>query len=149
MNELNNNLASRWSRLWASLLDSIIMLIIALPVMYFTGTLDDISRGIQPSIIENLIMAIIMIGGFIVINGKLLISNGQTIGKKALGIKIVDVNGALAEKQQIIKRYAVYFLPGQIPVIGQLFSLVNILFIFSAQKRCIHDNIGGTIVIND
>ncbi len=90
-----------------------------------------------------------MIGAFIVINGKLLICNGQTIGKKALGIKIVDTNGNLPEKQHLIKRYGVYFLPGQIPVIGQIISLINVLFIFGPEKRCLHDLLGDTIVIKD
>jgi uncharacterized RDD family membrane protein YckC len=39
-------------------------------------------------------------------------------------------------------------IPGAIPVIGYVYFLVDSLFIFGARRRCIHDLIAGTIVIN-
>jgi uncharacterized RDD family membrane protein YckC len=38
-------------------------------------------------------------------------------------------------------------LPGQIPVVGQIFSFINILFIFTKEKRCIHDLVAKTKVV--
>ena len=35
----------------------------------------------------------------------------------------------------------------QLPVIGAILGLVNILFIFGPEKRCLHDYIAGTRVI--
>ena len=35
-----------------------------------------------------------------------------------------------------------------IPVLGPLFSLVNVCFIFREDRRCIHDLIAGTQVVN-
>ncbi len=144
----DNELAGRWQRLGASLLDGIIMMLVTLPVMYFTGGFDVFKTGVQPSLIYNLLMAVLGLVAFILLNGKLLVDNGQTIGKKVLGIKIVDINGNKATvNDHLLKRYAVYFIPGQIPFAGGLISLINILFIFGKTKRCIHDHVASTIVV--
>ena len=144
----NNALASRWKRLWASMLDGLIMSTVTMPVMYFTGGFDGIAKGIEPSFEYSLMIAGLGIAIFIIINIKLLVNNGQTIGKKVLGIKIVDMEGNLPGlKKHLFKRYAVYFLPGQIPFGGPIFSTINILFIFGKEKRCIHDLVAETKVI--
>jgi len=145
----DQTLASRWRRLWASMIDTLTILAISVPAMFFTGAIEDITNGIQPSVGYNLAIGGLGIIAFITFNGKFLISNGQTIGKKVLGIKIVDLEGNLPSvKSHFLKRYAILFFPGQIPVVGQVFSFINVLFIFGKQKRCIHDYIAGTKVIN-
>ena len=147
--EVSMRLASRWSRLWASLLDTLVMMLIILPVMYFTGVFESISKGEPLGITDNLISTFFGVFVFLLINGSLLTRYGQTIGKKALRIKIVDLDGSLPTwKKHLGKRYATYFLPGQIPLIGQFFSIINILFIFGKQKRCIHDLAAGTMVVS-
>lgn len=148
-NTTKPDLASRWSRLWASIIDSLIMMLVIVPAMYFTGAFDDLANGVEPSLVYNLAIGLLGFVVFFLINGKFLISDGQTIGKKILGIKIVDLNGNLpGVKQHLLKRYAVYFIPGQVPVVGQIFSVVNILFIFGKEKRCLHDMVAGTKVVN-
>jgi len=140
-------LASRWARLGASILDTLIMLAISLPIMFLTGMFDQIMQGKQPGITYSLVMFVISLAAFALIHGKFLIDRGQTLGKMAVGIKIVDLDGNIPALQQYLKRYAVFFVPGQVPLVGQLFSIVNVLFIFGKQKRCIHDLAGGTRVI--
>ncbi len=143
-----DELATRWQRLWASLLDSFIMLIIALPVWYFTDGFDNAMNGVQPSVSYSLLMGLFGLFVFALVNGKLLVNNGQTIGKRTLGIKIVDIDGNLPTVMpHLIKRYAMFFIPGQIPVVGGVISVINVLFIFGKEKRCIHDLIGNTIVV--
>lgn len=147
----NNNItaASRWDRLWAALIDGLIMMAIVVPIMYLTGAFDDISKGIEPSFTYSMLMGLMGIIIFILINGNLLSKSGQTIGKRALGIKIVTLTGELPKiKDHLLKRYGVYFLQGQIPIIGQLLSFINIVLIFGSQKRCGHDLLAGTTVVN-
>lgn len=141
-------LASRWARLGASIIDSIIMMIVVVPVMYFTGGFDGVMEGRQPGLIYSLGIGVLGFIVFFVINYRFLIANGQTIGKKVLEIKIVDLNGNVpAFQPQLLIRYAVYMLPGQVPVVGQIFSIVNILFIFGKEKRCLHDLAAKTKVV--
>ena len=90
-------LATRWSRLWSSLIDSLTIMAVSIPAMYFTGGFELIIEGIQPSFIYNISIAALSITVFFIINFKLLKNQGQTIGKKTLKIKIVDLNGNLPD----------------------------------------------------
>lgn len=141
-------LASRWDRLWAALIDGFIMLAVCMPVMYFTGGMDGMAEGVQPSLGYSLLMSLMGIVVFLIFNGKLLATAGQTIGKRVLKIKIVTLSDELPSvKDHLLKRYAVYFLVGQVPFIGQILSLVEVALIFGKDKRCGHDLAGGTKVV--
>lgn len=150
LQESNGNLilASRRRRFLASIIDSITIVIFTIPIMYFTGGFADISRGEQLSIGYSLLIGALGIIVFIIINGKFLAKDGQTLGKKALGIKIVDFSGNHATiKKHLLPRYFIFFCPSQIPLVGQLFAVINVLFILGKQKRCGHDHIAGTKVV--
>lgn len=147
-NEVESTMASRWSRLWASLLDTLTILIVTMPAMYFTGGFDGISSGQQPSLLYSLALGVVGLIVFLLINIKLLLKSGQTIGKKLLQIKIVDMDGNLPiGRDHLLKRYAFYFLPGQIPVAGPYIGIVNVLFIFGKNRRCLHDLVAKTQVV--
>lgn len=73
--------------------------------------------------------------------------NGQTIGKKSLGIKVVRKNGPRATLARIFwLRYALDTLIKLIPLLGSFYILADRLVIFGAAKRCCHDYIADTIV---
>lgn len=141
-------LASRWSRLGASILDSILLILALMPFMYGLGWFDILLQGEEPSLLFSLGMGVLGIIIFFAINIKFLLSNGQTVGKKLVNIKIVDMYGArpiLAS--HLLKRYLTYFVPNQVPYIGGVFAFINVLFIFREDKRCIHDLLAGTQVV--
>ena len=141
-------LASRWSRLGAALLDTLLLTIIVFSVMYIIGWFDIIMQGEELNLTQNLLLGLLGIVCFAVVNFKLLESAGQTIGKKALGIKIVAIDGKKAlMSNHMLKRYCLYFLPNQVPVGGAAFQLINLLFIFGANKQCLHDVIAKTKVV--
>jgi uncharacterized RDD family membrane protein YckC len=74
--------------------------------------------------------------------------NGQTIGKKLLGIKVVRKDGAKATLGRIFwLRYLLNSVFMLIPVFGSLYSIVDALFIFGSAKRCVHDYLADTIVV--
>lgn len=123
------------------------MALIMAPIMYFTGYYEKPLNGVQPPLVQSLMAGLFGIIVFFVINLRLLLNRGQTVGKMALGIRIVDMGRRPITLHNIAVRYAVYFLPDQIPLIGQLFSLVNILFIFGKSRRCVHDLAAKTQVI--
>ncbi len=47
----------------------------------------------------------------------------------------------------VFLRYGGPGLIGQIPFLGSLFSLLDALFIFSEERRCIHDHFADTKVV--
>ncbi|MBX2858435.1 MAG: RDD family protein [Cellvibrionaceae bacterium] len=145
--EEHAELASRWSRLGAALVDAIIMIPISITLMYFTGGFDVLQTGTEPGIIYNFMIGIANLIFYMLINGRFLLANGQTLGKKLLNIKIVSVDGKKAELNHLLKRYGFYFFIALFPVVGPLLSLVNILFVFSKSKRCLHDLVAGTHVV--
>jgi len=141
-------LASRLSRLIASFVDGLVMMVFVIPlyIILFTtygGSILDLSDAYRiawigiPSLIY-----------FVGINSYFWATRGQSIGKMALGIRIVHIDGEQATWGRIV---GLRILPMQlltwIPYIGGLISLVDILFIFRASRRCLHDEIARTKVI--
>ncbi|NOR57014.1 MAG: hypothetical protein GQ474_00645, partial [Sulfurimonas sp.] len=121
-------LASRLNRFFAACIDMIIMVLLISPIIYFTGAYEGSGKNVESSFIFNLLMMLSYVFIYLIINGKLLIKNGQTIGKKILNIKIVDLNNNVPTKIIFLKRYGVFFLVGDIPVVGSWLSIINILF---------------------
>lgn len=78
----------------------------------------------------------------------LLATKGQTIGKRICHIKVINIatNSAPGGKG-VLLRQVIPGLMNSIPYIGWLIALVDILFIFREDRRCLHDLIAGTRVI--
>lgn len=148
MDELTPNLASRWKRLGGGLIDSLLSMIIMGPIMLATGVLQMALRGEAMSIGQQ---AVLFAAGwlvFLALNGYLLMNRGQTIGKLVLRTRIVDLSGNVPNfGKLLILRYLIVGLAGQIPILGSIAVIVNALFIFGKERRCLHDYMAGTRVI--
>jgi len=141
-------LASRWQRLGGAIIDGIIGFVVALPMMFMLGIFEYTRKGASPPFQLSLISAVIGFAVFALIHGYFLNKNGQTIGKKVLGTKIVGMDDNRLGLQAILfKRYLPITVVSIIPVLGGLLSLVDILFIFGKEKRCVHDYIAGSKVV--
>ena len=80
--------------------------------------------------------------------GQVLRQHGQSVGKRLLGIKIVRTDGARAGLGRIFSlRILVPNVIYMVPILGALFALVDALFIFRDDRRCIHDLMADTQVI--
>jgi uncharacterized RDD family membrane protein YckC len=78
----------------------------------------------------------------------LMSRNGQSIGKKALGIKVVRRDGSPASLGRLLwLRNVVNALPVLIPVLGELYLLVDALMILGQTRQCLHDQIADTLVV--
>jgi uncharacterized RDD family membrane protein YckC len=74
--------------------------------------------------------------------------NAQSIGKKLCGIKVARTDGSRATLGRIFwMRNVLNYALRLVPVIGPLYGLVDILMIFGEQRRCCHDYLADTIVI--
>ena len=148
-------LAGRGRRLGAYVIDVIIAGIVLVAVAYFNPgplglTMLDIMRDPttqQMSTAGSIWLLVI----FMAINSYLLVTKGQTLGKWMLGIRIVDAasNGAATALKLLGLRYVLVMLVQAIPMIGQLLGLIDALFIFRGDRRCVHDLIAGTKVVSD
>jgi uncharacterized RDD family membrane protein YckC len=84
----------------------------------------------------------------LVIDLVLMARDGQTIGKKLVGIKVVRVDGSKVSLFRIfVVRYVFNTFLTLIPFFGTLYSLVDCLMIFGEPRRCAHDYLADTIVI--
>lgn len=143
-----DELAGRWQRVGASLLDALINLAFAVPLMFVLGTWEMVMRGLEPPF--SLLATSVFLGvvGYSLIHGYFLHQSGQTIGKKLIGIKTTMTTG---EKPNLGVLIGLRFVPVQlvtlIPVVGSFLPLIDALFIFGSSKRCLHDYIAGTKVV--
>jgi uncharacterized RDD family membrane protein YckC len=74
---------------------------------------------------------------------------GQTIGKRALGTKVVKDDGnPSVGPGAAAGRGAIYALVPLVPVAGGLFALVNELWLtWDPRRQCLHDKAAHTVVI--
>jgi uncharacterized RDD family membrane protein YckC len=78
----------------------------------------------------------------------LISRTGQSLGKKWTGIRITLLDGSpVSFSTGVALRNWVPKLMGSVPVLGALFQLVDCLYIFRDDRRCIHDHIAGTRVV--
>jgi len=181
--ERKRNTSGRFNRFGAFFLDfnveristSIIVLIVWLIIYRNTGDYNTmINIEGLPINVQYITVALILIFTiFYNIILPLYIYEGQTIGKKAIGIKIVKANGEKATLINYVLRYiTILFIEGNTYVVtfsgiafffinqyydkaSQLngiltgvFALSALIAFFHKDRRAIHDFIGGTKVIN-
>lgn len=86
---------------------------------------------------------------FFILHGYLLYQSGQTIGKKIMGIAIVTLDNQKPAFFQLIgQRYCSQWVMGMLPFIGLPLRLLDVMLIFRGDKRCLHDLIARTKVID-
>ena len=143
-------LAERGTRLGAEILDILIFgSMVYLPFLLFgvagaAAASDTAGRTGGGMLALGFMLSLV---GFVVWFG-LTISylgrNGQSIGKKIVGVKIVRTDGTPASVGRIVfLRNVVIRVISLIPG----FTLVDALFIFSESRQCLHDRLADTIVI--
>ena len=137
-------LAGRGSRLAAALLDVIFWCISMAPGIPLAGMLGGAGGGDEMPVqallgffVGPLLLAIYTI--------HILIRDGQTLGKKVMKIRIVNyADGGQANFNSVIlMRGFVNGLLTNIP----FYALVDVLFIFGSEQRCLHDLIAKTKVV--
>ena len=84
----------------------------------------------------------------LLIHGYFMHQYGQTLGKRYMSIRIENLDGSQASFATIFfKRMLPIQLALQLPVAVQYIAcVVNPLFIFGKQRRCLHDYLAKTKV---
>ncbi|MFC4531443.1 RDD family protein [Sphaerisporangium dianthi] len=73
---------------------------------------------------------------------------GQTIGKRLCRLKVVSRDGRPLTTSQAGVRSLLYMAVTLLPYVGFLLSLVNVAWIFGPSRRCLHDVVAGTVVVD-
>jgi uncharacterized RDD family membrane protein YckC len=147
----NSTLASRGIRLGAAVLDMFIMILFILPGIAIMVMMGGDFSGLDSAQIttEIYLYSGVFLPAYFIVNGVLLYKYGQTMAKRLLKIKIVRNDGTRTSFGRMLGlRIVLIQVISQIPYIGILFALVNVLFIFREDQRCVHDLIADTKVID-
>lgn len=138
-------LAGRGARFGAFFLDNLISLVAAIPGfgILIVGAQND---GVQ---VIGLLLIVAGILGINIFQWVLLTRDGQTLGKKVLKIKIVDYRygDQLGFGRIVGMRIWLNGLIGAVPYIGSCYALVDALCIFGQEKRCVHDLLADSKVV--
>ena len=157
--EVEPELAGRVARLLASLVDTALWLVpcglVALAgykvirQYLLTGEVQSTTGATTAILLAGALMV-----GLLVWNILLMYQYGQTVGKRVIGIRMVRSDGTEAGLARLLLlRIGVLILIGMVlgaisPYLSWAFSLANVLFIFSESRRCLHDHIADTMVVN-
>ena len=142
--------AERGTRLGASILNGIIFAAMVYMPMLFGAMVSGATAaatgesGPGPMGAVGVVVAVI---GFIVwfwLTIMYMARNGQSIGKKLLGIKVVRTDGSPVSLGRLIGLRGV--VNGLISILP-LYALVDALFIFGESRQCLHDRIADTVVL--
>jgi len=142
-------LSSRVHRLLATIVDVVIGLAVTFPVALYTGAYEAVFNG-QP-LTWPLYLETTLVGWawYFLVNSYWVKKYGQTVGKRLLGIRIADFQTeGVPAFWRLVARIAVPSFAARAGLIGSLFDLVDILLIFGKDRRCIHDLIAGTRVVD-
>lgn len=135
---------SRWKRLLAAIIDSVAafaMFMVGLVLaMVFNGGGGE--NGPEPMLFVVMMLVPLM---FAICQMYMIAVDGRTVGKYCMKCKIVNLKGQPPGFfQGIVMRIIVVGFLGLIP----FFGLLDVCWIFNEPKRCLHDYIAGTFVID-
>ncbi len=153
----SEELAGRDKRLLASILDLLVFSPAFIIAFLFGSTTASASRSgfdFYRSTTSDItgaagVIAFMFVICLIIVQLVFIARHGQTIGKRVLRIRVVRYsNGSICGLGRYFwLRTVVPMLIGSIPFVGNFFPIVDALFIFGAEKRCLHDLIADTKVV--
>jgi uncharacterized RDD family membrane protein YckC len=149
--------AGFWQRVGAYLLDVVILLIPVFIVLGLLGAFDseyyDDRGRITGGPLEGggtltfqLFVLVLFLAYFTFLEGS---HSGQTIGKKALGIRVIKESsgGAIGHGKGLL-RNVVRSLPSLLPVVGFVWGLLDPLWmLWDREKQTLHDKVAKTLVV--
>lgn len=152
-----DGLAPRMTRLVAAFVDGMLIMIVFMPAMFFSGYFQRAAAQ-QLGIVEQLVMSMLGMVIFLIFNGYPLMTRGQTLGKMITRIQVVDYETTMLLPLHRVWAFRYLWtlpllvitilIPGNID--DQLINLVttvDALMIFGPKRRCLHDLIAGSKVV--
>jgi uncharacterized RDD family membrane protein YckC len=149
--------AGFWLRFVAAFIDGIVLWIPLLPIFLFVflGSFRNLSNVRDPVELRAILgpkivfMLLVLAVGSWLYWGLMESSAWQaTLGKKALGLLVTDLDGNRISFGKASGRFCAGRLVGAFPYLGGLYFFIDCLCIaFTERKQAIHDMIAGTLVM--
>ena len=150
-NQKQFKLGGRIERLAAFMIDELIAIICLIPLgtTFLSALGNNDQEMILNAITDKVEMVLFLTFVPIIIQAYLVTTRGQSIGKIVMSLRIVNAKDGT--NPGFLKAFFVRrILPAPLfflPLMLLLYSIVNVLFIFRSDRRCLHDWIGRTIVV--
>lgn len=145
--QLGFELASPWVRLGARLIDFLLGILVVALLAFALGGGDALDPSADTS--DNLGSSFLGLIVWGVYEVSLTALYGRTLGKMALGIKVITTGGQDPPGwQPSAIRWALPAIAGLIPIIGFLFMLLAYLWIvWDRERQGLHDKAANTYVV--
>ena len=140
--------ASRQQRFLAAMIDMVILNIVLAPLVLSSDLPSILQNGGQIPYIEIVKLHIWQFIAFLILNSWTLSKYGQTLGKRFMKIAIATEGFCVPDFNRLIAmRYLPFYLANLV-LIASLLPLVDVLMIFRSDRRCLHDMLAQTQVID-
>jgi uncharacterized RDD family membrane protein YckC len=148
-------LAERGTRLISQMVDGLLSLVVIIPAL-IAGMRGGVFHGGGPTVLfraftsgpTGVVSGLAWLG-LVLFQAYLVTTTGQSIAKRWFKIKIVKLDGSpVSFVSGVLLRSWLIMVLQQIPGFNLFAGLLDPLFIFRQDRRCIHDLIAGTKVIN-
>ena len=117
----------------------LLVILVAVP-LGLLGSEDNVPLALFSQLLLTMMLGTV----YILYEGLMLASGGQTVGKKAMSLKLVTAEGNEITKGQAWTRAVSRQLLGLVPCLG----LVAYLVALGQERTCIHDIMAKTRVVN-
>lgn len=140
--------ASRLRRLGANLIDMLMLMAVfmALVFVYAIVSGDELEWFNVDSYWVGLLARLLIFTTFVLLN-LVPMREGRTVGKQMLGLRVLAADGRPASLGQQLGRYWIMMFLGSLGL--SVVGLIDVLFIFRASQKCLHDDICSTQVVRD
>ena len=142
-------LSSRWKRLFGAIVDTLVQVAIVGPFLYFSGAWNEmIQNNGNLDLTDTIGWFIAGEVAFLAAQGYLLFNRQQTIGKWLLNMQITGIVDSKVPASKLFGiRYFLMHVLAQIPG-ANILLMADPLLIFRKDKRCLHDLLAGTQVVD-
>lgn len=128
-----------WARAWASLIDTALMMIVILPILFAIYGRVQMASGVTFTGASNILISYVLPAVVVIIFWS---ARNATPGKMVIGASIVDAKtGQPPSFKQHVIRYLGYYL-------STIFFFLGFIWVgFDKRKQGWHDKLAGTVVV--
>ncbi len=150
MNGEHPRVGNRPRRFLATAIDALLLPVTALLIMLVSGLMETAEAYVWPQPVVRILALVVF--SYLLLNGWGLLTKGQTLGKRWLGLRICALDG----EPLAVWRHAIRILAVTLTALAAasllgvwgllLVFVVDALFILGAAERCLHDVLSGSRV---